>query len=67
MLGPDHPDTLTARSNLARWRGKARDAAGATSAYEQLLEHQLRIMSPDHPEILTTQVGLYYWRSRAQG
>ncbi|MGW2747448.1 hypothetical protein [Streptomyces sp. NPDC001450] len=36
-LGPDHPATLTARSHLARWRGKTGDAAGAAAAYEQLL------------------------------
>jgi hypothetical protein len=23
VLGQDHPDTLTARANLARWRGEA--------------------------------------------
>ena len=32
VLGPDHPDTLTARSNLANWRGEAGDAAGAAAA-----------------------------------
>jgi len=26
-LGPDHPDTLAARANLAYWRGHAGDAA----------------------------------------
>jgi len=29
VLGPDHPDTLTTRSNLAYWRGQAGDPAGA--------------------------------------
>ncbi len=33
-FGPDHPDTLTTRSNLARWRGEAGDAAGAASLFE---------------------------------
>jgi hypothetical protein len=28
-LGPEHPDTLTARSELAFWTGQAGDAAGA--------------------------------------
>ncbi|GHF46074.1 hypothetical protein GCM10010359_55670 [Streptomyces morookaense] len=27
VLGPDHPDTLNTRHNLARWRGKAGDSA----------------------------------------
>ncbi|MGW2112625.1 tetratricopeptide repeat protein, partial [Streptomyces sp. NPDC001948] len=25
VLGPDHPDTLTTRSNLAYWRWRAQD------------------------------------------
>ncbi|MHB0911674.1 tetratricopeptide repeat protein [Streptomyces argenteolus] len=31
-LGPDHPATLSARHNLAVWRGEAGDAAGAVDA-----------------------------------
>ena len=27
-LGPDHPDTLTTRANLAYWRGAAGDRLG---------------------------------------
>ncbi len=29
VLGPDHPDTLAARANLAAWTGQAGDAAAA--------------------------------------
>jgi hypothetical protein len=29
VLGPDHPDTLTTRHNLAHWRDKASDTSGA--------------------------------------
>ncbi|MGW0522118.1 tetratricopeptide repeat protein [Crossiella sp. NPDC003009] len=28
QMGPDHPDTLAARGNLAYWRGEAGDTAG---------------------------------------
>ncbi|WP_438948658.1 hypothetical protein [Streptomyces atratus] len=28
LQGPNHPDTLAARNNLAAWRGEAGDAAG---------------------------------------
>ena len=31
VLGPEHPDTLAIRANLARWTGKAGDAAPDTS------------------------------------
>ncbi|MFI1259173.1 tetratricopeptide repeat protein [Streptomyces netropsis] len=55
---PDHPDTLTARSNLAFWRGEAGDAAGATAAFEELLADQLRVLGPDHPDTLTSRANL---------
>jgi len=29
VLGPDHPDTLATRHNLASWRGRSSDPAGA--------------------------------------
>jgi transposase len=31
QVGPDHPDTLTTRHNLARWRSEAGDPAGAAN------------------------------------
>ena len=37
VLGAEHPDTLTARANLARWTGEAGDAAGARDQYAALL------------------------------
>ncbi|MES4890415.1 tetratricopeptide repeat protein, partial [Streptomyces sp. NPDC096012] len=36
-LGPDHPDTLTARHNVVRWRGEAGDAQGAVDELAALL------------------------------
>jgi hypothetical protein len=42
VLGPDHPDTLTIRHNLAYWRGAAGDPGAATTAFEQLLTDRLR-------------------------
>jgi hypothetical protein len=53
VLGPDHPDTLTTRNNLAYWRGEAGDASGAAAATEQLLADSLRVLGPDHPHTLT--------------
>ena len=37
VLGPEHPDTLTARGNLALWTGEAGDAAGARDQFAALL------------------------------
>ncbi|MEU1408532.1 tetratricopeptide repeat protein [Streptomyces sp. NPDC005728] len=61
-LGPDHRDTLTARSNLARWRGEAGDATGAATAVEQLLADRLSVLGEDHPDTLTTRNDLARWR-----
>ncbi|MFI5893780.1 FxSxx-COOH system tetratricopeptide repeat protein [Actinoplanes sp. NPDC051513] len=65
VLGRDHPDTLTARSNLARWRGEAGDPAGAVLAYEELLDDVLRVLGPDHPTSLATRNNLASWRGAA--
>ncbi|MEU0992190.1 tetratricopeptide repeat protein [Streptomyces sp. NPDC005953] len=66
VLGPDHPDTLTTRSNLARWRGEAGDAVGAAEASEDLLEDMVRVLGPDHPHTLTTRNNLAYWMQRSR-
>ena len=49
-LGPEHPDTLAARGNLARWTGEAGDAAGARDQYAALLPVAERVSGPEHPE-----------------
>jgi hypothetical protein len=64
-VGPDYPDTLTTRHDLAHWRGEAEDAAGAASATEQLLKDMLPVLGPDHPATLTTLGNLTYWRGHA--
>ncbi len=61
-LGPDHPGTLLARHELARWRGEGGDAAGAVAAFELLLADRMRVLGPDHPETLTTRHELARWR-----
>jgi hypothetical protein len=64
VLGPDHPDTLTTRINLAGMRGQAGDPAAAAAAYEDLLADRLRVLGPDHPDTLTTRNNLAYWRGQ---
>lgn len=63
--GPDHPDTLSTRGALARWRGDAGDPAGAVAAFEQLLTDVVRVLGPDHPETLATRDKLAGWRGQA--
>jgi hypothetical protein len=58
VKGPDHPDVLTTRHNLAYWRWQAGDAAGAAQALEELLADRLRVQGPDHPGTVRTQATL---------
>ncbi|WP_338597130.1 tetratricopeptide repeat protein [Saccharopolyspora sp. SCSIO 74807] len=65
VLGPDHPDTLSSRNNLARWRGEAGDPAGAVVVLEELLADELRVLGPDHPDTLSSRNNLARWRGEA--
>ncbi|MFT4217311.1 MAG: tetratricopeptide repeat protein, partial [Micropruina sp.] len=62
ILGPEHPNTLTTRHNLAAWRGEAGDATGAVTAFAELLPIQERVLGPEHPNTLTTRHNLAAWR-----
>jgi tetratricopeptide (TPR) repeat protein len=57
-LGPDHPDTLASRNNLA----EASRAAGRTAEAIRLHEGTLKLMEsalgPDHPNTLTSRNNL---------
>lgn len=63
LLGPDHPDTLVARHEVARWSGIAGDPARALAAFEQLLTDRLRVSDPEHPHTLTVRHEIAVWRS----
>ncbi|WP_410635517.1 tetratricopeptide repeat protein [Amycolatopsis sp. cmx-4-83] len=65
QLGPDHPDTLTVRGHVARWRGEAGDPAGAAAASGKLLADMTRVLDPDHPDVLTARGNLAFWRGHA--
>ncbi|MGW9594353.1 NB-ARC domain-containing protein [Streptomyces chartreusis] len=66
-FGPAHPQTLTARDQLARWQGVAGDSAGAATAYEQLVPDRERVQGPDHPDILGARAQLARWARRRPG
>ena len=58
VLGPDHPDTLSSRNNLAEaYRGEAR-AAEAIPLYEQNLAACERQMGSSHPVTLISRNNL---------
>jgi len=65
VYGPEHPDTMTARGNLAYWTGEAGDAAGARDQYAKLLPIRERILGPEHPDTLTTRGNLARWTGEA--
>ena len=65
MLGPEHPDTLAARSNLARWTGEAGDAAGARDQYAALLPILERVLGPEHPDTQAIRAALAHWTREA--
>jgi hypothetical protein len=64
VLGLDHPDTMTARGNQARFRSEAGDPEGAASAFEQLLEDYQRVLGTDHPDTLDARDALAAWRQQ---
>ena len=63
--GPEHPDTLSARHELARWTGEAGDATGARDQYAALLPIEERVLGAEHPDTLATQHNLAYWTGAA--
>ncbi|MFE9796774.1 tetratricopeptide repeat protein [Streptomyces goshikiensis] len=65
QLHPDHPDTFTARSNLASCRGEAGDPTGAVQAFAELLTDRERVLGNDHPSTLTTRGNLASWQGEA--
>ncbi|MER5210507.1 tetratricopeptide repeat protein, partial [Streptomyces sp. NPDC002838] len=64
-LGPDHPNTLTARNNLALWQGTSGDAAGAADAMAELLPDFLRVFGPDNLNTLMARGNLADWRGKS--
>ena len=58
VLGPDHPDTLTIRNNLAGAYKSAGRLGEAIELYEQVLADRVRVLGPDHPDTLTVRNNL---------
>ena len=58
VLGPDHPDTLTVRGNIAAFYGEAGSLEQAIGLLEALFAAQVRVLGPDHPLTLTVRGNL---------
>lgn len=58
LLGPDHPDTLTARNNLASAYRDAGRLKQAINLHEQTSTDFERVLGPDHTHTLTSRNNL---------
>ncbi|HEX2810430.1 MAG TPA: tetratricopeptide repeat-containing protein, partial [Kineosporiaceae bacterium] len=58
LLGPEHPDTLTVRANLASSYSSAGRTAEAIALQEQALAEAERLLGPEHPDTLTARGNL---------
>ena len=67
VLGPEHPGTLAACANLARWTGHAGDTAAARDLLAGLLPVDDRVLGPEHPHTLAARHELATWTRRADG
>ena len=52
ILGPDHPDTLTVRNNLACVYRSVGRFGEAIELFERVLAERERVLGPDHPDTL---------------
>ena len=64
VLGHDHPDTLTARANLAGTLQALGQLGQARTIQEQVLEASSRVLGHDHPDTLTAKGNLATARPR---
>ena len=60
LLGPDHPDTLASRNNLAYAYQAAGRLTEAIALYEQVLTDTTRVLGEDHPHTLASRNNLAY-------
>jgi hypothetical protein len=65
--GPDHPDTLATRHELAYWTGQAGDATRARNQFAALVPIREQALGPDHPDTLATRHELARWTGMAGG
>jgi hypothetical protein len=63
--GPEHPETLAARRNLAGCTGRAGDAAGARDQFAALLPIHEQVLGPEHPDTLIVRHELAVWTGEA--
>ncbi|MEU2509711.1 serine/threonine-protein kinase [Streptomyces sp. NPDC007863] len=65
VLGPDHADTLAARTSHAYWTGRAGDAPAARDLYKALVQDRTRVLGPSDPSTLRSRHDHAYWTGSA--
>ncbi|GAA1315683.1 tetratricopeptide repeat protein [Saccharothrix xinjiangensis] len=60
LNGPDHPDTLSSRANLAYAYESAGDLGRAIPLFETTLADSARVLGPDHLRTLSSRHNLAY-------
>jgi hypothetical protein len=65
VSGPEHPDTLAARHELAGWTGQAGNPAAARDLFAGLLPVLERVLGPVHPHSLIARHQLASWTESA--
>ena len=58
VLGPDHPDTLASRNNLAGAYYSAGRLGEAITLFEEVLADRVRVLGEDHPDTLISRNNL---------
>jgi Tetratricopeptide repeat len=64
ILGPEHPDTLTAQANLASSYRQAGRTAEAITILEKVTAAAARILGPEHPDTQAAAEALREWKSQ---
>eukprot|EP00747_Dinoflagellata_sp_TGD_P047458 gnl/TRDRNA2_/TRDRNA2_145023_c0_seq1.p1 gnl/TRDRNA2_/TRDRNA2_145023_c0~~gnl/TRDRNA2_/TRDRNA2_145023_c0_seq1.p1 ORF type:complete len:533 (+),score=80.04 gnl/TRDRNA2_/TRDRNA2_145023_c0_seq1:160-1758(+) len=57
-FGPDHPDTLASKSNLAMILQARKDLTSAEQLQKEVLEARMRELGPDHPDTIASMNSL---------
>jgi hypothetical protein len=67
LLGDEHPDTLTARGNLAVSYRRAGRTDEAIGLLERVVADSKRLLGDEHSNTLTARQTLSVWRSAEGG
>jgi hypothetical protein len=66
ILGPEHPDSLTIRRELAYCQGQSGNPFSAMAALESLLADAVQIIGNSHRETLAIRRDLAWWRGETR-